>query len=98
MHLDLTNKELTMSQTKWEFSKKIDIPTIVVLMGIAVGGLSYVSEIEKDVALNKQSIANNAAIISEMKTESQAMFMRIDNKLDKMIDIIHSYQTNKRNQ
>jgi len=96
--LDLTNKELRMSQTKWEFSKKIDIPTIVVLMGIAVGGLSYVSEIEKDVALNKQSIANNAAIISEMKTESQAMFMRIDNKLDKMIDIIHSYQTNKRNQ
>jgi len=96
--LDLTNKELTMSQTKWEFSKKIDIPTIVVLMGIAVGGLSYVSEIEKDVALNKQSIANNAAVISEMKTESQAMFMRIDNKLDKMIDIIHSYQTNKRNQ
>ena len=87
-----------MSQTKWEFSKKIDIPTIVVLMGIAVGGLSYVSEIEKDVALNKQSISNNAAIISEMKTESQAMFMRIDNKLDKMIDIIHSYQTNKRNQ
>ncbi len=87
-----------MSQTKWEFSKKIDIPTIVVLMGIAVGGLSYVSEIEKDVALNKQSIANNAAIISEMKTESQAMFSRIDNKLDKMIDIIHSYQTNKRNQ
>jgi hypothetical protein len=87
-----------MSQTKWEFSKKIDIPTIVVLMGIAVGGLSYVSEIEKDVALNKQSITNNAAVISEMKTESQAMFMRIDNKLDKMIDIIHSYQTNKRNQ
>jgi len=87
-----------MSQTKWEFSKKIDIPTIIVLMGIAVGGLSYVSEIEKDVALNKQSIANNAAVISEMKTESQAMFMRIDNKLDKMIDIIHSYQTNKRNQ
>jgi len=87
-----------MSQTKWEFSKKIDIPTIVVLMGIAVGGLSYVSEIEKDVALNKQSIANNAAVISEMKTETQAMMMRIDNKLDKMIDIIHSYQTNKRNQ
>jgi hypothetical protein len=87
-----------MSQTKWEFSKKIDIPTIVVLMGIAVGGLSYISEIEKEVALNKQSIANNAAIISEMKTESQAMFSRIDNKLDKMIDIIHSYQTNKRNQ
>ena len=84
-----------MSQTKWEFSKKIDIPTIVVLMGIAVGGLSYVSEIEKDVALNKQSIANNAAIISEMKTETQAMMMRIDNKLDKMIDIIHKYQTNK---
>jgi len=87
-----------MSQTKWEFSKKIDIPTIVVLMGIAVGGVYKVSEIEKDVALNKQSIVNNAAIISEMKTESQAMFMRIDNKLDKMIDIIHSYQTNKRNQ
>ena len=87
-----------MSQTKWEFSKKIDIPTIVVLMGIAVGGVYKVSEIEKDVALNKQSIANNAAVISEMKTESQAMFMRIDNKLDKMIDIIHSYQTNKRNQ
>ena len=85
-----------MSQTKWEFSKKIDIPTIVVLMGIAVGGVYKVSEIEKDVALNKQSIANNAAIISEMKTESQAMFSRIDNKLDKMIDIIHSYQTNRR--
>ena len=72
-----------MSQTKWEFSKKIDIPTIVVLMGITVGGVYKVSEIEKDVALNKQSIANNAAIISEMKTESQAMFSRIDNKLDR---------------
>jgi len=84
------------STTKWEFSKKIDIPTILVLIGIAVGGVYKVSEIEKDVALNKQSIANNAAIISEMKTESQAMFSRIDNKLDKMIDIIHSYQTNRR--
>jgi hypothetical protein len=60
-----------------------------------IGGLSYVSEIEKEVALNKQSIANNQTIIKEMKTETQAMMMRIDSKLDKMIDIIHSYQTNK---
>lgn len=84
-----------MSQTKWEFSKKIDIPTIIVLIGIALGGLSYISEIEKEVALNKQSIANNAAIIKEMKSESQAMFSRIDNKLDQMIEIIHNYQANK---
>ena len=84
-----------MSQTKWEFSKKIDIPTIIVLIGIALGGLSYISEIEKEVALNKQSIANNAAIIKEMKSESQAMFSRIDNKLDQMIEIIHQYQANR---
>jgi len=82
-------------ETKWEFSKKIDIPTIVVIIGIAIAGVYKVSEIERDVALNSQSIANNTAIIKEMKTESQAMFMRIDNKLDKMIDIIHQYQTNK---
>ncbi len=84
-----------MTDTKWQFSKKIDIPTIVVILGIAVGGIYKVSEIERDVALNKQSIANNAAIIREIKDESQVMFLRIDSKLDKMIDIIHSYQTNK---
>ena len=84
-----------MTSNKFEFSKKIDIPTIVVIIGIAIAGVYKVSEIERDVALNSQSIANNAAIIKEMKTESQAMFMRIDNKLDKMIDIIHQYQTNK---
>jgi len=82
-------------ETKWEFSKKIDIPTIIVLAAMGIGGLSYVSEIERDVALNKQSIANNQAVIREMKTETQAMMIRIDSKLDKMIDIIHSYQTNK---
>ena len=82
-------------ETKWEFSKKIDIPTIIVLAAMFIGGLSYVSEIEKDVALNKQSIATNQAIIKEMKTESQAMFLRIDGKLDQMIDIIHNYQTNR---
>jgi hypothetical protein len=84
-----------MTDTKWTFRKTIDIPTIIVLAAMGIGGLSYVSEIERDVALNKQSIANNAAIIREMKTETQAMMMRIDSKLDKMIDIIHSYQTNK---
>jgi len=82
-------------ETKWEFSKKIDIPTILVIIGIAIGGVYKVSEIEKDVALNKQSIATNQAIIKEMKTESQAMFLRIDGKLDQMIDIIHNYQTNR---
>ena len=82
-------------ETKWEFSKKIDIPTILVIIGIAIGGVYKVSEIERDVALNKQSIATNQAIIKEMKTESQAMFLRIDGKLDQMIDIIHNYQTNR---
>ena len=82
-------------ETKWEFSKKIDIPTILVIIGIAIGGVYKVSEIERDVALNKQSIAANQAIIKEMKTESQAMFLRIDGKLDQMIDIIHNYQTNR---
>jgi hypothetical protein len=86
---------MDMTDTKWEFSKKIDIPTIIVLVAMGIGGLSYVSEIEKEVALNKQSIANNQTIIKEMKTETQALMMRIDSKLDKMIDIIHSYQTNK---
>jgi hypothetical protein len=84
-----------MTETKWTFRKTIDIPTLLLLATMGIGGLSYVSEIEKDVALNKQSIANNVAIIKEMKTETQAMMMRIDGKLDKMIDIIHSYQTNK---
>jgi uncharacterized coiled-coil protein SlyX len=81
---------------KWEFSKKIDIPTIVVIIGIAIGGVYKVSEIEKQVALNEQSIDNNNVSIKEVKTESQIMFTRIDAKLDKMIEIIHSYQTNRR--
>ena len=84
-----------MTDTKWTFRKTIDIPTILVIIGIAIGGVYKVSEIERDVALNKQSIAANQAIIKEMKTESQAIFLRIDGKLDQMIDIIHNYQTNR---
>ena len=81
-----------MSNKKLEFSMKIDIPTILLLLTITAGGIYKFAEVETSVALNTQKIQTNTAEITELKDDTHKMFERIDNKLDLMIEIIHSYQ------
>ena len=93
-----------MENKKLEFSMKIDIPTILLLIAMSVGGFMYITGIERSVALNTQSIAENASEIIEVKQNSKEvlnlvlarldrMDAKFDKKFDQIINIIHSYQT-----
>ena len=76
----------------WTDSSFNKIQTLATLAALLIGAVMYVSEIEKDVAILQ---ANQAAMknqIAEYQADNKAMFLRIDQKLDQMINIIHSYK------
>lgn len=76
---------------KWTDSSFNKIQTLATLVVMLVGAVLYVSEIEKDVVIleaNQQAMKEQ---IAEYQADNKAMFSRIDEKLDQMINIIHSY-------
>jgi hypothetical protein len=77
--------------SKWTDSSFNKIQTVATLAVMLIGAVMYVSEIEKDVAIleaNQQAMKEQ---IAEYQDDNKAMFNRIDEKLDQMINIIHSY-------
>lgn len=81
---------------------KVDIPTVLLMLTITAGGIYKFANVEKDVALNTQSSKQNLSLIVEMKEDRKDMvdmllarFDRTDDKIDRMIQIIHKYQTNQ---
>ena len=76
----------------WTDSSFNKFQTLATLAVMLIGAVMYVSEIEKDVAILQ---ANQTAMkdqIAEYQADNKAMFLRIDQKLDQMINIIHSYK------
>lgn len=77
---------------KWTESSFNKIQTLATLTIMLIGAVLYVSEIEKDVAIleaNQQAMKEQ---IAEYQADNKAMFQRIDQKLDQMINIIHKYK------
>ena len=78
---------------KWHVSKAISLSHIATTGVLILSAIIYITGIEKDVAVLQNQQATVQAQINSMQDDNKEMFQRIDDKLDKMIDIIHSYQT-----
>jgi TolA-binding protein len=76
---------------------RIDVPTIALVLSVAVAGIYKFANIETAVALNAQAHTHNTKEIRELKQDNKEMlnliFDRIDTmdgKIDRMIEIIHN--------
>lgn len=77
---------------KWHVSKAISLSHIATTGVLILSAIVYITGIEKDVAVLQSQQANVQAQIIQMQNDNKEMFQRIDDKLDKMIDIIHTYK------
>jgi hypothetical protein len=77
---------------KWTDASFNKIQTLATLAVMLIGAVMYVSEIEKDVAILQSNQAAMKSQIAEYQADNKAMFLRIDQKLDQMINIIHTYK------
>jgi len=81
---------------RWHLSKAISLSHLATTAALVLGAIIYVTGIEKDVAVLQANQANMQKQIMTIQQDNKEMFAKIDSKLDQMIDIIHSYQTNRR--
>ncbi len=81
---------------RWHLSKAISLSHLATTAALVLGAIIYVTGIEKDVAVLQANQANIQKQIMVIQQDNKEMFAKIDSKLDQMIDIIHSYQTNRR--
>tara|TARA_R110002074_G_scaffold2469_7_gene14245 strand:+ start:201 stop:461 length:261 start_codon:yes stop_codon:yes gene_type:complete len=80
---------------KWHLSKAISVSHLATTFALILAGVIYITGIEKDVAVLQANLANLQTQIIQIEQDNKAMFEKIDNKLDMMIDIIHQYQLKK---
>jgi len=81
---------------RWHLSKAISLSHLATTAALVLGAIIYVTGIEKDVAVLQANQSNIQKQIMVIQQDNKEMFAKIDSKLDQMIDIIHSYQTNRR--
>ena len=81
---------------RWHLSKAISLSHLATTAALVLGAIKYVTGIEKDVAVLQANQSNIQKQIMVIQQDNKEMFAKIDSKLDQMIDIIHSYQTNRR--
>jgi hypothetical protein len=79
-----------MSQDKWHLSRSVSVSHLVTTAALIFGALIYITDIGKDIAVLQANQNNMQLQIIDMQTDNKEMFARIDNKLDRMIEIIHS--------
>ena len=77
---------------KWTDASFNKIQSLATLAALLIGASMYVSEIEKDVAVLEANQAAMKSQIAEYQADNKAMFNRIDQKLDQMINIINQYK------
>ena len=82
---------------KWHLSKAISVSHLATTFALILAGVIYITGIEKDVAVLEANLANLQTQIIQIETDNKAMFEKIDNKLDMMIEIIHQYQLKRDN-
>ena len=80
---------------KWHLSKAISVSHLATTFALILAGVIYITGIEKDVAVLQANLTNLQTQIIQIEQDNKAMFEKIDNKLDMMIDIIHQYQLTK---
>ena len=76
---------------KWHVSKAISLSHIATTAVLILSAIVYITGIEKDVAVLQSQQATLQIQMNKSIEDNKEMFQRIDDKLDKMIDIIHNY-------
>lgn len=61
---------------------------------LVVGMVSYIGDIERDVAVQKTEISNIKQTMFNHRKSYDSMFERIDKKLDKLFDELYKQQKN----
>ena len=81
-----------MSQDKWHLSRSVSVSHLLTTAALIFGAMIYITDIGKDIAVLQANQNNMQMQIIDMQTDNKEMFARIDTKLDRMIEIIHSTQ------
>ena len=74
---------------EWHMSKSFNVTHIITTIMLLLGGVVYVSDIKESVAVHGTKINNLERMIDIKTAQHEEMFKRIDNKLDKLFEIIY---------
>ncbi len=72
----------------WHLSKTVNISHLVTTVVLVVGMVSYIGDIERDVAVQKVEILNIKKKMDKQISTYDSLFERIDRKLDKMYELL----------
>ena len=81
-------------QESWHLSRSVNVAHILVVLTLFISGFVYVSNIKEDVALHEQQIAHNTESIKNGKSEMHQITKQINNKLDKIFDMLYELGKN----
>jgi hypothetical protein len=76
----------------WHLSKAISISHLVTTFALILGAVMYITSIERDVAILEVNLQNLQQQIVSMESDNKAMFEKIDEKLDIMLELIYQNQ------
>ena len=86
---------MSTKQDKWHLSRSVSISHLLTTGALIFGALMYVTDIRQDIAVMQAEQKHIQQQIVTIQQDNKEMFASIDDKLDQMISIIHSYQVNK---
>ena len=84
-----------MSNEKWHLSKSVNLSHILVTITIFLGGFVYVSNIDKEVSKHTIQIEAVNDKINSIDSSHSILFDRIDNKLEKIFDLLYQMKDNQ---
>jgi len=74
---------------EWQLSKTINISHIIATLTLMVGMVTYIGQIEQQVAIQGVQIHSLTSALDLQRKSDNAMFNRIDRKLDRLFEIMH---------
>jgi len=78
----------------WHLSKTVNISHLFTTVVLVIGMVSYIGDIERNVAIQHTEISNIKQTMSDHRSSYDSMFGRIDKKLDKLFDALYAQQKN----
>jgi len=78
-----------MTTEKWHVSKSINLGHILVTLSLFIGGFMYVADIDKEVSKHTVQIEAMSDRVSSIDNSHNALFDKIDAKLEKIFDLLY---------
>jgi predicted PurR-regulated permease PerM len=82
-------------EDKWHLSRSVSVSHLLTTGALIIGALMYVTDIRQDIAVMQSEQKHIQQQIISIQQDNRQMFATVDDKLDQMISIIHTYQVNK---